>query len=281
MNDDPAGAAGSADPARAGRPEGPDGPASAGPGAPAGPDDPIGPAHKEVEDAGPGRTRNSRRTAALLVAFAVACVATGVTVILAGAGGGAKPPPQAGPAAAGTMPGMPGMPHVTASGVPAPTTAAGTPAAGGALPASRPTGLDIPAIGVHSDLLDLGLNKNGTLEVPGKPLQAGWYRNSPAPGQVGPSVILGHVDSYATGPAVFYRLGALRPHERITVTRADRKTAVFTIDALRSYEKRTFPTLDVYGNTSDPELRLITCGDWNARTHGYDGNTVVFAHLLK
>lgn len=183
---------------------------------------------------------------------------------------------------------MPGMPHLTAPAVPAPTTGAPTSATGAApsatprrsLPASRPIELDIPAIGVHSELLDLGLNKDGTLEVPGKPLQAGWYRNFPAPGQVGPSVILGHVDSYATGPAVFYKLGALHPHEQVTVTRADHGTAVFTIDAVRSYAKKTFPTLAVYGNTSDPELRLITCSDGNAHTHSYDGNTIVFAHLV-
>jgi sortase (surface protein transpeptidase) len=277
---DPAGAA---DPAGSDRPEGSDGSDPASSARAGGPDDAV-PA-TAIGRGRAARTGRSRRTAILLVAFAVACVATGVTVILAGAGGGgAKPPPQAGPAAAGTMP---GMPHMTASGMPAPTTGSGTPKAGAtpsatpsdALPASRPTRLDIPAIGVHCDLLDLGLNKNGTLEVPSKPLQAGWYHNSPTPGQAGPSVIIGHVDSYATGPAVFYKLGALHPHEQIKVTRADRRTAVFTIDAVRSYEKKTFPTLDVYGNTADPELRLITCSDWNAHTRSYDGNTIVYAHL--
>ncbi|MYS22886.1 Sortase family protein [Streptomyces sp. DvalAA-14] len=220
----------------------------------------------------------TRRTAVVLVVLAVACVAAGVTTILAGTGGGGTPPPQPGPMAAGQMPD-----HMTGSALPAPPTTSASPktapAGAPALPASRPTALDIPAIGVHSSLLDLGLNKDGSLEVPGKPLQAGWFHDSPTPGQTGPAVILGHVDSYATGPAVFYRLGAMKPHQQIRVTRADRTTAVFTVDAVRSYPKKTFPTLDVYGNTPDPELRLITCSDWNSRTHSYQGNTIVYAHL--
>ncbi|CAG7650175.1 class F sortase [Actinacidiphila bryophytorum] len=224
-----------------------------------------------------------RRTAILLVVLAVACVAAGVTAVFAATTGGGSPPPRPGPAAAGQLPGhsmspmsgtpsMPATPSRAAPAAPAPTRS-------GTLPASRPTVLDIPAVGIHSALLDLGLNKDGTIQVPGKPLQAGWYHGSPTPGQAGPSVILGHVDSYATGPAVFYRLGAMKPHQQIRVTRADHKVAVFTVDAVRSYDKAAFPTLDVYGNTPDAELRLITCSDWNAHTRSYDGNTVVFAQL--
>lgn len=237
------------------------------------------------------RTGHSRRTAVGLVVLAVLCVAGGLTAVAVGtSGGGASPPPQPGPAAAGRPthsmdPGMdPGM-GGSAPAVPGPsagTPSATAPAGGGpALPASRPTELAIPSIGVHGALLDLGLNKDGSVQVPGKPLQAGWFHGSPTPGQAGPSVILGHVDSYATGPAVFYKLGAMKPHQQIRVTRADGKVAVFSVDAVRSYAKKDFPTLDVYGNTPDPQLRLITCGDWNARTHAYDGNIVVFAHLTR
>ncbi|MDI5961370.1 class F sortase [Streptantibioticus silvisoli] len=225
---------------------------------------------------------HSRRTTVILLVLAVACVAAGVTAVLAGTGRSGTPPPQPSRAAAGRPS------HAAGAPVPAPSagrTAAPSASASAAgvtaLPASRPTTLDIPAIGVHTALLDLGLNKDGSLQVPGKPLQAGWFHGSPTPGRPGPAVILGHVDSYATGPAVFYRLGAMKPHEQIRVTRADHITAVFTVDAVHSYDKKSFPTPDVYGNTPDPELRLITCSDWNARTRAYDGNTVVFAHLTR
>lgn len=146
---------------------------------------------------------------------------------------------------------------------------------------SRPVRIDISAIGVSSDLLRLVLNPDGTLEAPGEPLQAGWYVHSPTPGQVGPAVIAGHVDSWETGPAVFYRLGQLIPGQRVVVTRADSSRATFTIDGVREYPKAHFPTSTVYGDTSRAELRLITCGDWNEAKQQYDANVVVFAHLVR
>ncbi len=146
------------------------------------------------------------------------------------------------------------------------------------LPRSPPIRIDIPAIGVHTSLMELGLNPDHTLQVP--PLdvdEAGWYKYSPTPGQIGPSIILGHVDS-ATGPSVFFELGALRRGDRVSVTRADGVIVDFRVGRVASYPKSRFPTLDVYGNTNDPQLRLITCGgryDSVRRTHV--DNIVVYA----
>ncbi len=151
------------------------------------------------------------------------------------------------------------------------------------LPRAVPTQLSIPALGVDSDLLQLGLNPDGTVQVPplSRDSRAGWYRYSPAPGQLGPAVILGHIDSAAYGPGVFFRLGALRPGDQITVVRADRTAAVFRVDAVAEYPKNHFPTLTVYGNTDHAALRLITCGgkfDFSERS--YDDNIVAFASLV-
>ena len=147
---------------------------------------------------------------------------------------------------------------------------------------SVPTRIRIPAIGVDSRLMQLGLTSNGTLQVPpyDKNAPAGWYRGSPTPGQLGPAVILGHVDTYKAGPVVFYRLAQTRPGEKILVTRQDDTVAIFTVDRVANVPKNDFPRIEVYGNTDRPELRLITCGgDWNPNTHDYTDNTVVFAHL--
>lgn len=148
---------------------------------------------------------------------------------------------------------------------------------------STPVRLDIPSIGVGSDLLQLGLKADHTVEVPplSRDSRAGWYRNSPAPGQLGPSVILGHVDSAAYGPGVFFKLGALRPGSTVSVTRADHTVAVFRVERVVSYPKNHFPTLDVYGNTDHAALRLITCGgkfDFSARS--YLDNIVAYASLI-
>jgi len=146
-------------------------------------------------------------------------------------------------------------------------------------PAS-PGRLQIPALGVSTTVVGLGLNADGSLQVPGNFSQAGWYRASPTPGALGPAVVVGHVDSAASGPAVFYRLADLRPGDGITIQRADGSTAVFTVTGVREYPKDHFPTGLVYANTSDAALRLITCGGgFDAASGHYRDNIVVFATL--
>jgi LPXTG-site transpeptidase (sortase) family protein len=145
---------------------------------------------------------------------------------------------------------------------------------------SLPVRLDIPEVSIHTNLLRLGLNPDDTLEVPWKPLLAGWFTSSPTPGELGPSIIAGHVDSAETGPAVFYRLGELAPGDRVYVTRSDGTVATFAVNAVRAYAKDDFPTETVYGNTNRADLRLITCGDWNSEIQEYVGNTVIFASLV-
>jgi sortase (surface protein transpeptidase) len=143
--------------------------------------------------------------------------------------------------------------------------------------------ITIPAIGVRSRLLPIGLAPDGTLAVPAAgPDQdrAAWFRNSPTPGQPGPAIIEGHVDTTA-GPSVFFRLGAIRPGNTIRVQRRDGLEVTFTVDAVRDYPKSAFPTDVVYGaqDLSRAELRLITCSDYDRTLHHHLGNEVVFAHL--
>jgi hypothetical protein len=153
---------------------------------------------------------------------------------------------------------------------------------GPSLPRSVPLRVDIPAIGVRTQLLDLGLNSDGTIAVPSLSTDAGeaaWYKYSATPGQIGSSVIEGHVDSYG-GPAVFFRLGALHPGDTIDVTLTDGVTAIFRVTGVREYPKAEFPDRLVYGPTDYAALRLITCGgDFDSATGHYLSSTVVFAEL--
>jgi len=144
---------------------------------------------------------------------------------------------------------------------------------------AEPVSLTIPAIGVRTRLVHLGLNSDGTLQVPSSTAVAGWYAGSPRPGAPGAAVIAGHVDS-RTALGVFYWLRTLRPGDRVYVKRADGTLAVFTVTGVRTYAKDQFPTAAVYGPVPDSELRLITCGgtfDWS--TGHYLSNVVVFARL--
>lgn len=138
----------------------------------------------------------------------------------------------------------------------------------------------IPDIGVEADVIDLGLNPDRSLEVPQNYEETGWYTGASLPGEPGPSVIAGHVDS-RTGPAVFYELDQLEVGDVVFVDRSDGLTARYRVTRLTNVEKEEFPTSDVYGSTEDPTLRLITCGgsfDYDARS--YTGNVVVYAEHL-
>jgi hypothetical protein len=135
---------------------------------------------------------------------------------------------------------------------------------------------------VHTDVIPLGLDPDGTVSVP--PLEtdapAGWYRNLASPGEPGPAVLLGHVDTYR-GPAVFYRIDELRHGDSISVHLDDGRAVEFAVDSVRLYPKADFPTQEVYGQTVEPVLRLVTCGgafDRNRRS--YLSNVVVYASLV-
>lgn len=147
---------------------------------------------------------------------------------------------------------------------------------------SMPVAVDIPAIGVHSKLLHLGVNSDGTIQVPSLDMradEAAWYKYSAAPGQMGTSVIEGHVDTYR-GAAVFFRLGALHPGDSIDVRLADGITAVFRVTGVRQYLKSRFPAKTIYGADGFAALHLITCGGvFDYTTRNYLSSTVVFASL--
>lgn len=210
-------------------------------------------------------------TAAAVVLVVLGTTITAVAVV------SQQHPPRPAPSAGGSTAPTSELP-------PPPLTTGPPPTVPLALPPSDPVAIDIPAIGVHSKVQYLGLARDGTLEVPAPgPLynQAAWYKYSPTPGSLGPSIISGHVDSINDGPSVFFKLGDLRPGDNVTVTRADGLVAIFEVDGVRVYPKDQFPTQLVYGNTDHAALRLLTCGGPFDRASGhYVDNVIVFASLV-
>jgi hypothetical protein len=198
--------------------------------------------------------RHSRRRAVRLALTAIVVVACGTAVL-------AHSVTAPGPATAR----RPGTVVVAA----ATTTAA----------ASTPTSVRVPAVGISSGLVPLGVDAAGALVPPSDFGRAGWFAGGPLPGAVGPAVIAGHVDSPA-GPAVFFRLRDVVAGDDVLVGRADGSTARFTVTRVTRVAKSAFPTTDVYGPTPDAQLRLVTCGgafDHSARS--YVDDVVVFARL--
>ena len=215
-----------------------------------------------------------------------------VTVVLLALGGGLVaraltapgPPPQP-----DSGQGQVALPTTSGSTTPSPLTAPTTPAAqapasdfGPIMAPSAPVVVRIPSIKLDTKgLVDLRLDDKGELEAPKDFQQAGWYASGPTPGEFGPSVIAGHVDSHL-GPAVFYRLGALKKGAKVEVERKDGSTATFVVDRVERYPKAQFPTSEVYADTGGrAELRLITCGgDIDRQSGHYVDNVVAYAHLV-
>ena len=210
--------------------------------------------------------RGGRR--GLLIAIVGTVLAIGGTVLIAVAMASQHHAPQ---------------PPASAAGAVGPSSSVTRKTVELSLPRSMPTSIDIPVIGVHSALQSLGLNADGTIQVPSGALfdVAGWYRYSPTPGSIGPAVILGHVDSGHYGASVFFKLGDLRPGDHVLVTRHDGVQAVFEVTGVRRFPKTRFPTRLVYGKTKNAALRLITCGGaFDFSTGHYVDNTIVFASLI-
>ncbi|MEN3612786.1 class F sortase [Plantactinospora sp. ZYX-F-223] len=176
------------------------------------------------------------------------------------------------------VPGTPSGQPVTPT--PQPVTPTGEPPQPAELPRSEPVRITIPKIKVNAKIMSVGVNDDGTVQVP--PLKqaqlAGWYNAGVSPGELGNAVVVGHVDSAVTGPAVFFRLGALKRGDRVEVTRKDGKVVRFAVDAVKSYPKTSFPSELVYGAADTVRLQLVTCGGtFDRKKRSYRNNVIVSA----
>ncbi|WIY04369.1 class F sortase [Amycolatopsis mongoliensis] len=145
----------------------------------------------------------------------------------------------------------------------------------------QPTSVKIPKIGAESTLLAVAVKIDGSISVPSvhQPMQAAWYKLSPVPGDVGPAIVLGHVDGDKK-PGIFFKLKDLVPGDEVDIDRSDGKKLKFVVDRVTQVPKDTFPRDAVYGNSDKPELRLITCGGaFDHAEHSYKDNIVVYANL--
>ena len=144
---------------------------------------------------------------------------------------------------------------------------------------SLPLRIKIPSLGVNASIMQLGLMSDGTLAVPPDGSLAGWYKESPTPGEVGPSVIVAHVD-WKGKEGIFFRLKSMQVGAIVKILRADGSTQTFKVEKVEAFPKSNFPTNQVYGDIAYAGLRLITCGDFNFQIHKYVKDIVVFAKAI-
>lgn len=173
-------------------------------------------------------------------------------------------------------------PAVTYYSPPTPEPTATTDKKPAGLTKSEPTNIRIARVGINTTTTPVGRLADGTMETPpALSGTAGWYKFSPTPGEIGPSVIVGHVDN-KKGPSIFWRLRDIIAGDIVEITRADGQVVKFKVESLKQFDQANFPTEEVYGNINTAGLRLITCGGtFNRATKRYTQNTVVFASIVE
>lgn len=242
---------------------------------------------------GSTKKQGGRRGAVVAAAVTlVLLVVAGVSLFLGFRGDGAHDAPPSPVAASQDATGQTPVPTASpsASDPPAPSASAAPSAKpsaapdavfGNFLPASQPTKITIPSIGLSSDtFVELNVQANGTLSVPGTENEVGLYQAGPTPGQLGPAVIGAHVDSPEGRKGIFWNLGKVKTGDTVVIARKDGKKATFTVDRVHAYKKTEFPTDLVYkGDMGKSEIRLVTCGGPVDSQNEYRDNVVVFGHL--
>ncbi|OEV04170.1 sortase domain-bontaining protein [Streptomyces oceani] len=211
-------------------------------------------------------TLGPRGRRGVLTAATTACALLGTTLLTLDLTSSSEPPPV--PKDAVRAPARPSNPSVGER----PRGERGT------LTQSPPTRVEIPAIGLGTDVKRVALNTAGAIAMPSDADHTGWYTGSPSPGSQGNSILVGHLDS-RSGPAAFYGLGAVEEGDRITIDRADGRTATYVVDSMTIWPKDDFPSQRVYGPTPEPRLTLLTCADWDDGNETYRSNLIVNAHL--
>ena len=242
-----------------------------------------------------GRRVTRRITPGVAAALAVTAVllVVGIVALTLGLRGTPGPPqPAAGRVPSASAPLTTGVGPSASSGpggTPTPSSTAGTstPATGRAggignfLEASPPTAIEIPSIGVRSThFVPLGIQRDGTISVPGTAQEVGLYDAGPTPGQLGPAVLAAHVDTPSGVPGIFHELGRVKAGDIVKVSRRDGSHLTFTVDRVAAFKKTQFPTELVYkGDFTKAEIRLVTCGGPTDSRNEYRDNVVVFGHL--
>lgn len=146
---------------------------------------------------------------------------------------------------------------------------------------SLPVRIIIPTLNITAEFeTPLGLDSEGAVEVPEAYDTVGWYKYGPTPGEIGPAVIFGHVDTYE-GPAIFYSLGQLKEGDEIVVEREDGTSVTFAVQGFERVRQDEFPNDRVYGNLSYPGIRLVTCtGIYDKKSQHYSHNLIVYGKIV-
>jgi len=144
-----------------------------------------------------------------------------------------------------------------------------------------PETISIPSLGIDADIIQVGILEDGAMEVPENVDEVGWFEPGVKPGQVGNSVLAGHVDSHE-GPAIFFELRNIQVGDEIIVSGSDGEPLTFAVTSMETYPTDGAPISEIFGPSNGRNLNLITCtGPFNRETGQYPDRLVVYTELVE
>ncbi|MDG5471724.1 class F sortase [Jeotgalibacillus sp. ET6] len=144
-----------------------------------------------------------------------------------------------------------------------------------------PVNVSIPSLEIEADIIQVGIEEDGAMEVPENVNEVGWFEPGTKPGGVGNSVLAGHVDSYE-GPAIFFELRNLTEGDEIIVTGEEGEPLTFVVTSMESYPADGAPLQEIFGPSDSRNLNLITCtGPFDRESGQYPDRLVVYTELVE
>src|SRR5207302_11455463 len=145
-----------------------------------------------------------------------------------------------------------------------------------------PMVLTIPALGVRTNVEQVGVDKDNNMDIPKNPSNVAWFKPCTVPGSPGNAAIDGHLDWYGIQQAVFYFLGTLKPGDRIYVRDDRGRDRAFVVTKQQTCNWQSCPLQDIFGAAASARLNLITCeGTFNRSQQQYDKRLVVFSEAAQ
>ncbi len=158
------------------------------------------------------------------------------------------------------------------------------PTAGGGAPSLptepwgvQPSHLSIPALGVEANVAPVNYDKDGLMDVPPDPDLVAWFEYGPGMGVGGNAIFAAHVD-WGGVPRVFARLNALETGDAVLIVDQRGRGFQYVVQSNRTYDANSAPVAEIFGQTVEPIITLITCGGrYQAATREYLDRIVVVA----
>ncbi|MCR2827830.1 class F sortase [Microbacterium sp. zg.Y909] len=146
-------------------------------------------------------------------------------------------------------------------------------------PSAAPQQLASADLGIDMPVVPVGVQDDGSMEIPVDPAVAGWYRYGPAPADAdGTTVLAAHVDSRVYGIGPLSVLRDAQPGQTLQLTDADGAVTSYTVESVTYIPRAELPVDQLFDRDGPRSLVVITCGgEFDEQSRTYSDNVVLVA----